>query len=151
MKKRVLFVIGTFSLSLLLYIDRAMISSAEGPIRESLGFTPNQMGWVFAIFALGYSLSQVPSGYIADKYGPRKLLSGIVAIWSAFTFATGLAFNFISMLVARFLFGAGEAGAFPGMSRAVYSWIPLKERGIVTGINFSGSRLGAAFALPFMA
>ncbi|MFH5831347.1 MFS transporter [Halalkalibaculum sp. DA3122] len=151
MKKRVLFVIGTFTLSLLLYIDRAMISAAEESISHSLGFTDTQMGWVFAIFALGYSLAQVPTGYVADRYGPRKLLTGIVTAWSTFTIATGAAYNFISMLVARFLFGAGEAGAFPGMSRAVYSWIPLKERGIVTGINFSGSRIGAAVALPAVA
>ncbi|MFT4566855.1 MAG: ACS family glucarate transporter-like MFS transporter [Saprospiraceae bacterium] len=55
------------------------------------------------------------------------------------------------MLSVRFLFRAGEAGAFPGMSRAIYSWMPLQERGIITGINFSGSRLGAAFALPLVA
>ena len=64
---------------------------------------------------------------------------------------TGAAWNFLSLLVVRLLFGAGEAGAFPSMSRAIFSWIPLKERGLITGINFSGSRLGAAFALPAVA
>jgi MFS transporter, ACS family, glucarate transporter len=63
---------------------------------------------------------------------------------------TAKAWNYISMLVIRFLFGAGEAGAFPAINRAVVSWIPLNERGIVTGINFSGSRLGAAFAMPLL-
>ena len=55
------------------------------------------------------------------------------------------------MLVVRFLFGAGEAGAFPGMAQAAFKWIPMEERGTVQGINFSGSRLGAAFALPAIA
>jgi len=74
-----------------------------------------------------------------------------VTIWSVFTGLSALAWNYSSLLVIRFLFGAGEAGAFPGMARAVYSWIPVKERGLVKGINFSGSRLGAAFALPVLA
>jgi ACS family glucarate transporter-like MFS transporter len=109
------------------------------------------MGWVLSIFALGYALFQTPSGMLADKYGARKVLSSIVAIWSLFTALTGAAWNYISLLVVRFLFGAGEAGAFPSISSSVYNWIPLKERGIVNGINFSGSRIGAAFALPLVA
>ena len=142
---------GTFLLALLLYIDRICISVAEEPIAEVLGLDEKQMGWVLAAFSLGYAFFQTPSGIFADRFGPRKVLTAIVALWSTFTALTGLAWNFIALLVIRFLFGAGEAGAFPGMSRAVYSWIPLKERGIVTGINFSGSRLGAAFALPAVA
>ncbi len=148
---RFLFVSGTFSLSLLLYIDRTCISVAKGPIAESLQLSDQQMGWVFSAFALGYALAQAPSGYLADRFGPRLILTSIVSIWSLFTALTGAAFNYISLLVYRFLFGVGEAGAFPSMARATFSWIPLKERGLVTGINFSGSRLGAAFALPLMA
>ncbi len=148
---RVFLVFGTFLLSLLLYIDRACISAAKIPISDSLGFSDKQMGWVLSAFALGYALFQTPSGMLADRLGPRKILTTIVVLWSAFTALTGAAWNFISMLVLRFLFGASEAGAFPGMSRAVFSWFPLKERGLVTGINFSGSRLGAAFALPVVA
>src|SRR5680860_562624 len=149
--KRYFMVMGTFLLALLLYIDRICISVAEEPISEALGLDDKQMGWVLAAFSMGYAFFQIPSGIFADRFGPRKVLTAIVALWSTFTALTGLAWNFISLLVIRFLFGAGEAGAFPGMSRAVYSWIPLKERGVVTGINFSGSRLGAAFALPAVA
>ena len=148
---RFFLVFGTFLLSLLLYIDRACISAAKIPISDSLGFSDTQMGWVLSAFALGYALFQTPSGMLADRLGPRKILTTIVVLWSAFTALTGAAWNYISMLVVRFLFGASEAGAFPGMSRAVFSWFPLKERGLVTGINFSGSRLGAAFALPVVA
>lgn len=140
-----------FLLALLLYIDRVCISVAKDPIAGSLGLNDKQMGWVLSAFALGYALFQVPSGWLSDKYGPRITLTSIVSIWSGFTMLTGAAWNYLSLLLLRFLFGAGEAGAFPGMSRAIYSWIPLKERGLIIGINFSGSRLGAAFALPLVA
>ncbi len=149
--RRYLLVAGTFILSLFLYIDRACISAAKEQVTDALDLTNNQMGWILSIFALGYALFQVPGGLLSDNFGPRKVLSAIVAAWSLFTALTGLVYHFISMLVVRFLFGAAEAGAFPGMSRAVYSWIPLKERGLVQGINFSGSRLGAAFAMPLVA
>ncbi len=149
--KRYFMVMGTFLLALLLYIDRICISVAKDPIAEALSLSDKQMGWVLAAFSLGYAFFQTPSGILADRFGPRKILTAIVTLWSIFTALTGLVFNFVSLLLVRFLFGAGEAGAFPGMSRAIYSWIPLKERGLVTGINFSGSRLGAAFALPFVA
>jgi len=149
--KRYFMVIGTFLLALLLYVDRICISVAKDPISESLDLSDKQMGWILAAFSLGYAFFQTPSGILADRFGPRKVLAAIVTIWSGFTALSGAAWNFISLLTVRFLFGAGEAGAFPGMSRAIYSWIPLSERGLVTGINFSGSRLGAAFALPVVA
>ncbi|WP_139956099.1 MFS transporter [Flavicella sediminum] len=149
--RRYFMVLGTFLLSLLLYIDRVCISVAKDSISEDLLLSDKQMGWVLSVFALGYALCQTPSGILADKFGPRKILSAIVIIWSVFTAFTGLVWNFVSLLIVRFLFGAGEAGAFPSISRAVYSWIPMSERGLVTGINFSGSRLGAAFSLPLVA
>lgn len=151
MQKRYFLIVNTFILSLILYVDRVCISAAKSPIADSLHLSDKQMGWVLSIFALGYALFQTPAGYIADKFGPRKVLALIVTFWSVFTSLTGAAWNYMSLLLVRFLFGAGEAGAFPGISRAVYSWIPLKERGLVNGINFSGSRLGAAFALPLVA
>lgn len=139
-----------FMLSLLLYIDRICISTAKGQITGDLNLTDKQFGWIVSAFALGYALFQTPGGWMSDKFGPRKALTVIISIWSVFTALTGMVSAFISMIVCRFLFGAGEAGAFPGMARAIYSWIPMKERGIVNGINFSASRLGAAAALVFM-
>ena len=149
--RRYLLVLGTFIISLFMYIDRACISAAKDSISRDLNFTDTQMGWVLSIFSLGYALFQVPGGIYGDKYGPRKVLSAIISLWSLFTALTGATWSFISMMVTRFFFGAGEAGAFPNISRATFTWIPLKERGIVQGINFSGSRLGAAFAMPFIA
>ncbi len=148
---RFLLAFGTFLLALLLYIDRVCISVAKTPITEELAISEEQMGWVFSAFALGYALFQIPSGLMADRFGPRKVLTIIVSVWSFFTALTGLAFNYLSLLIVRLFFGAGEAGAFPSIARFTYNWIPLKERGIITGINFSGSRLGAAFALPMVA
>ncbi|WP_341224560.1 MFS transporter [uncultured Arcticibacterium sp.] len=144
-------VVGMFVLSLLLYIDRVCISVAKDAIGTDLGLSDKTMGWVLSSFALGYALFQIPSGRLADRHGPRLVLTSIVSIWSIFTAFTGAAWNAVSLLSVRFLFGAGEAGAFPSMSRAVFSWIPLKERGLVLGLNFSGSRIGAAFALPLVA
>ena len=148
---RYLFALGMFLLALLLYIDRICISVAKDDISRDLLLSDKAMGWVLSAFALGYALLQVPSGMMADRFGPRKVLTSIVTFWSLMTAFTGIAWNYISLLITRFMFGVGEAGAFPGISRAIYSWIPLKERGIILGLNFSGSRLGAAFALPFVA
>ena len=149
--KRYVLICGTFLLSMLLYVDRACISSAKEPIWEDLRFNDTQWGWIMGAFSLGYAICQTPAGWLADHYGPRRLLTSVVAFWSVFTWLTGAAWNFGSMLLARFLFGAGEAGAFPGCARAFYSWLPQSERGLAQGINFSGSRLGAAVAMPFVA
>ena len=148
---RILLVFSTFMLTVLLYIDRACISAAKEEISRDLNFDLTDFGWVMAIFTLGYALFQTPSGKWADKKGPRGVITSIVAIWSVLTSMTGAAWNFTSMMVIRFLFGAGEAGAFPSLAKVVYNWFPVKERGIIQGINFSGSRIGAAFALPLVA
>lgn len=150
MPRRALVVVATFLLAFLLYVDRVCISTAKGPIVAELGLSDAQFGWVLSAFAFGYALLQTPSGMAADSLGARKILAAIVALWSLFTGATALAWSFVSLVVIRFLFGAGEAGAFPGMARAVYAWIPVRERGLVKGINFSASRLGAAITMPLL-
>jgi ACS family glucarate transporter-like MFS transporter len=147
---RALLVSATFLLSVLLYVDRVCISAAKKDVAADLLLSDPQMGWVFAAFSLGYALFQTPSGWLADRFGPRRVLASIVAVWSVFTGLTSLASSFLMMILVRFLFGAGEAGAFPGISRAMYSWIPMQERGLVQGINFSGSRIGAAVTLPLI-
>ena len=148
--KRALLVAGTFLLAVLLYVDRICISAAKDGITRDLGLTDKQFGWVLSAFALGYALFQTPGGWLADRFGPRRVLTMVVALWSLFTGLTGLMKSYVSMLVVRFLFGAGEAGGFPCMARAVYSWVPMKERGIVTGVNFSGGRIGGAVALALL-
>lgn len=149
--KRFILVAGTFLLSLLLYVDRTCISTAKDAVTRDLGLSNEQWSWVLASFAFGYALFQTPGGALADRLGGRMVLSAVVTVWSIFTGLTAAAWNLGSLLVVRFLFGAGEAGAFPGMARVVYSWIPVQERGLVKGINFSGSRIGAALAMPGIA
>ena len=148
---RILLVFSTFMLTVLLYIDRACISAAKEDISSDLNFDLTDFGWVMALFTLGYALFQIPAGQWADKRGPRSVITAIVGIWSMLTALTGAAWSYVSMMVIRFLFGAGEAGAFPSLAKVVYNWFPVKERGIIQGINFSGSRIGAAFALPLVA
>ncbi len=148
--KRYLLLFGTFLLSVLLYVDRACISTAKGDITHELALSDTQWGWVMAAFALGYALFQTPTGAIADRFGPRVLLTSVVVLWSLFTGLSGVVRSYVSLFTVRFLFGAGEAGAFPGMARAVFSWMPMSERGIAQSINFSGSRLGAMFAMPLV-
>ena len=148
---RFILVFSTFLLTVLLYIDRACISAAKEDITRDLNFDLTDFGWVMAMFTLGYAIFQTPSGKLADSMGPRTVISTIVALWSVLTALTGAAWNFVSMMAIRFLFGAGEAGAFPSLAKVVFNWFPVRERGIIQGINFSGSRLGAAFALPLVA
>ena len=148
---RFVLVFSTFLLTVLLYVDRACISAAKGDISSELGFSMTEFGWIMAVFTLGYALFQTPAGKLADTQGARGVIAGIVTIWSLLTAVTGFAWNYTSMLVIRFLFGAGEAGAFPALSKVVYNWFPISERGIIQGINFSGSRIGAAFAMPLVA
>lgn len=135
------------------YMDRACISSAAGAMQRDLNIDDIMMGYIFGIFAIGYALFQIPSGWLADVLGPRKVLAWVVALWSVFTILTGAAFNAMSLLAIRFLFGVGEAGAFPGATRALYNWVPAKERGIAQGLFHSGARVGAAlslFLMPFL-
>lgn len=147
---RYLLVVGTFCLSVLLYVDRACIATAKDAVVQELLLTDVQWAWILASFAFGYALFQTPCGMMADRLGSRGVLTAVVASWSVFTGLTAMAWNFSSLLVIRFLFGAGEAGAFPGLAKVVYAWIPVQERGLVKGVNFSGSRIGAAVAMPLI-
>jgi MFS transporter, ACS family, glucarate transporter len=139
-----------FLLTAITFMDRICISTASDMIMFDLKINSQKLGYIFAMFALSYSLFQIPSGWIADTYGPKKVLAFIVGSWSAFTALSGMAWNAASMSFFRFFFGVGEAGAFPCATRAVYNWVPVKERGIANGVFHSGGRVGAALSLVFM-
>lgn len=141
----------TFTLTMLLYVDRIAISAGKNAITQQFALTDAQFGWVLSAFALGYALFQLPAGLFVDRFGPRLALTLVVGTWSLFTGLTGLAWSLGSLLLFRLLFGLAEAGAFPTCARAFYAWLPVAERGLAQGINLSGSRLGAAFALPMVA
>lgn len=140
-----------FVLSMITYIDRACIAASKDPITRDLALSDQAMGMVFGAFALGYALAQIPSGWFADRFGPRLALTSIVTAWSILTALTGAAWNTASLVAIRFWFGVGEAGAFPGSARAIRNWLPAGERGRANGLLFSGSRLGAALSFPLLA
>ena len=135
---------------LITYLDRVNISTAAPLISKEFGFDNITMGYIFSAFVWAYALFQVPGGWMSDRFGARRVLSTIVAYWSLMTAATGAAFSATSFIVLRFLFGVGEAGAFPGATRAMQLWYPRSERGFVQGITHSASRAGAALAPPIV-
>ena len=137
-----------FLLAVITYLDRVCISAAAPSIMEELNLSVLQMSVVFSAFTLSYSLFEIPSGWLGDVKGPRRVLTRIVLWWSAFTMLTGAARGFHSLVAIRFLFGAGEAGAFPNIARSFSRWFPARERGRANGVMFLGSRLGGMLSAP---
>ncbi|MFN8685141.1 MAG: MFS transporter, partial [Acidobacteriota bacterium] len=132
-------------------IDRVSISFAGPNMRKDLGLDSAQFGWVLAAFAWAYALFEIPGGWMGDKMGPRKVLTRIVIWWSFFTAATGWAMNYVYLLVVRALFGAGEAGAFPNITKAFSTWLPPAEKSRAQGIVWMSARWGGAFTPLLMA
>jgi ACS family glucarate transporter-like MFS transporter len=128
-------------LGMITYLDRACIATLAPGIIRDLGLTTVQMGYVFTVFQLAYALFELPTAWWADRKGTRLVLSRIVLWWSCLTAATGAAFNYPVLLGVRFLFGMGEAGAWPCVARTFSRWIPRRERGTVQGIFFAGAHL----------
>src|SRR6204780_2273575 len=134
------------ALAFISYLDRACISQAAPMIARDLHFNTIQMGYIFSAFGLTYAAMEIPSGWLIDRYGPRLVLTRVVLCWSLFTAATGFAWNFASMLVARLLFGAGEAGCFPGLAKTFSNWLPPQERARAEGWKACSARRGAGAA-----
>jgi ACS family glucarate transporter-like MFS transporter len=132
------------------YLDRVCISTAAPAIEAELGLTDAQMGVVFSAFTLAYALFEVPSGWLADRFGARAMLARIVVWWSVLTAATGAAVGFRSLVALRFLFGMGEAGVLPSMARAYARWLPVRERGRAFGITIMAGALGGAATQPLV-
>ena len=135
---------------LITYLDRVNISTAAPVISKEFGFDKITMGAIFSAFVWAYALFQVPGGWLGDRLGPRRILTAIVTYWSVMTAATAMAGTAVSFMVVRFLFGIGEAGAFPVATRAMQLWYLREERGFVQGITHSASRAGAAIAPPIV-
>jgi MFS family permease len=128
-------------LAMVTYLDRVCISKIAPNIMAEMSLSKVQMGYVFSAFALAYAIFEIPTAWWADRLGTRKVLTRIVVWWSGFTIATAAAFNYTSLLIVRFLFGAGEAGAWPSVARTFSRWIPLRERGRIQGVFFAGAHL----------
>ncbi len=147
---RYVMMLFVITLAIITYIDRVCISQAAPDIRRDLGLNEKQMGMVFSAFALSYALFEIPGGWMGDRFGPRSVLMKVVVMWSIFTAATGAAWNFASMVVCRFLFGVGEAGCFPNVTKIFTIWLPSSERVRAQGILWLSARWGGAFT-PLLA
>jgi MFS family permease len=132
------------AMTFILYLDRACINQAAPIIKEELHITETQKGWIFGAFTIAYALFEIPAGRWGDRFGSRRIMTRIVLWWSFFTAITGAAFGFGSLLVIRFLFGAGEAGALPNSARVLREWFPDSSRGRAQGIVTTAMLLGGA-------
>jgi MFS transporter, ACS family, glucarate transporter len=139
------------ALSLITYIDRVSIKQVQGDMQRDLGLTGSQFAWAFSAFALAYALFEIPTGWLGDRLGPKKVLVRIVLCWLFFTALTGLVVGsgvvaLVMLLGVRFLFGAGEAGAYPNLARGTRNWFPFAERGRAQGLIWTFGRWGGAVA-----
>src|SRR5262245_19731088 len=145
---------GVLLFSLLLmavaYLDRVCISTAAPSMKSDLGLSDAQMGYVFSAFTLAYALFEVPSGWLADRFGARLMLTRIVLWWSVMTAVTGAAGSFASLVSVRWLFGMGEAGVLPSLSRAFSRWLPERERGRAFGLTLMAAAFGGAATQPIV-
>ncbi len=133
-------------LSAVLYLDRLCMSQAVKPIQDEFGLSNSEMSYVLMAFTLAYGLFEIPTGRLGDKHGSRNVLTRIVIWWSIFTGLTGACSGLLTLIVVRFLFGAGEAGAYPNAARVIARWFPVVERGRVQGLMIAASQIGAVVA-----
>jgi ACS family glucarate transporter-like MFS transporter len=143
-------VVFAVALAVVTYIDRVCISFAAPVIMTDLHLSPVQMGYAFSAFAWAYALFEIPGGFLGDWMGARRVLLRIVLWWSFFTAATGWAWNFVSLMATRSLFGAGEAGCFPNLTKTFTTWLPHHERVRAQGIMWLSARWGGAFTPPLV-
>jgi MFS transporter, ACS family, glucarate transporter len=140
-------VLGLLSLlSIITYIDRVCIAVAGPRMQDSLDISPQAWGWVTSVFFISYSAFEIPTGALGDRIGPRRVLTRIVLWWSAFTSLTGTVSNYALLLVVRFCFGMGEAGAYPNASTVIGRWVPVMGRARAWGIVWMSSQIGAAIS-----
>jgi MFS family permease len=141
-------VVFALALAMIMYIQRVAISQAIVPIAADLHLNKAQTGVVLGAFGLSYALFEIPMGLMGDKLGVRWVLSQLVLVWSMFTALTGAAWNLASLWAIRFLFGAGEAGCFPNLTRMLSAWLPLSERVKAQAVMWAFGRWGGALAPP---
>ena len=130
----------------LLYLDRYAVGIASERMRVDLAMTQTQMSWFLSAFFWAYALSQVPAGWLSDRFGPRTMLTVFIASWSLFTGLLGTTASVPLILLWRFLCGATQAGAYPVASGMLRAWFPVRQRGLASSIVTMGGRSGAFLA-----
>lgn len=143
-RRKVLALLG--ALSVLTFLDRLAIAVAGPGIQAELHIQPQDWGWILSAYVLANGLFEVPSGMLGDRYGQRGELTRIVTWWSAFTALTAWCNGVRQLVVVRFLFGLGAAGAYPNSAGVIARWFPARERARSQGIVWAASRLGGALA-----
>src|SRR5882724_1563215 len=136
------------TLAMIMYIQRVAISQAIVPISADLHLDKAQTGMVLGAFGLSYALFEIPMGLLGDKLGVRRVLSQLVLLWSLCLALTGWVWNLTSLWIMRFLFGAGEAGCFPNLTRMLSAWLPVGERVKAQAVMWAFGRWGGALAPP---
>ncbi len=138
------------------YLDRVNISIAGRSIAEEFHLPNPQLGLVFSAFSVGYGFFQIGGGWLADRFGPRRILTVGAVWWALFTTLTaavpyGFAGALLFFWTVRFMLGVGESVMYPSSNRWVANWVPTNERGLANGIIFAGVGAGAALTPPIMA
>jgi Sugar phosphate permease len=138
-----------FMAAFICYMDRVSISIAVVAMQEQYGYSETTKGLILSSFFLGYCLFQIPSGYLANRFGGRLTLGLAVLIWSVFTIITPFAaMTSIPVLIAaRIGMGLGEAALMPGVFNLYSRWIPQNERSRAVSFVLSGVPTGTVFAL----
>ncbi|MEI7582185.1 MFS transporter [Runella sp.] len=133
-----------FALSIITFLDRVCMNVVSKYVKADLGLNNEEFGWILGAFSLAYALFEIPTGAMGDTIGPRRVLTRVVLWWSGFTALTGTAFSFLYLLVVRFLFGVGEAGAYPNATIAISRWFPAVEVGRAQSVIWAAGRIGGA-------
>jgi ACS family glucarate transporter-like MFS transporter len=152
---RSILIVWIFLLSAVAFMDRTNISIAGLAILDELHIDNVRLGWVFSSFLLGYAVFQVAGGWLAFRFGPRRVLAAGVLWWGAFTALTTvisprMAHVLVLLILIRFSLGAGEAVMYPASNQFVARWIPVAERGRANGWIFAGVGAGAGLSLPLL-
>lgn len=147
------------SLSMITYLDRACFGSAAPHIRDSLELeSVADLALAMTSFQIAYASFEIPTGWLGDIHGPKRTLTRIVLWWSFFTALTAWAgqsffglftLTMTGLVIVRFLFGIGEAGAYPNITRALHNWLPLSERGLGQGAVWMAGRFMGGMT-PFL-
>jgi len=152
---RIQLVFMLFVISAIAFLDRTNISVAGVQMRQEYGIDKIQLGWVFSAFLIGYAAFQVPAGWLAARFGPRKLLTAALVWWGIFSIATALVppqgqHAILMLVLVRFALGIGEAAVYPAGNQFVSRWIPAQERGKANGLIFAGVGAGSGLTPPLI-
>lgn len=152
---RWLLIFWMFVISAIAYLDRVNISIAGGMMEREYHIDHVHLGWVLSAFVFGYASFQAPGGWLADRFGPRRILAAGAIWWAVFTslsaaVPSSLAGALFVLVAVRFLLGVGEAVVYPASNRLVAAWIPSSERGIANGLIFAGVGAGAGVTPPLI-